>query len=525
MAVSRKRPAKAGKIGYLIVLTAIFCVSGILIYMAERQFSGTAWGELLSHEGEFLEEDGFIVVEIGSLPNTTDGVIDRMLQTSGIAFAAQADDSPAFSGEEGNLPAVRSFATFDDLKEMELPSVASVPLDVEDFGPLPKDLLDFESIILSSMQDGTQLPEDVLSELATLDLPEEEVVLAESAAKWQEHIVKSGETLSDIAMKYGEITVQDIIKANEISNAHKLADKQLLLIPNDEATVEDTLEEVRIRKSRVAALKEKIIPLKVQSYKVQDGDNLWAIANAQNLELDTLAGSNTLQGSILRPGDVLRIPNQDGIFYKFKKNETLDAVLKRYGVGRDRVKKVNVAFNFNSIKAGDEIFLPGARPEAIMEPAAPKKAANTKPDTKAASQQPKKTVAETKASRSFRWPVVGKITSPFGWRRHPITRRNDFHTGVDIKAPKGRAIVAAKGGTVAYSGWMGGYGKVVVINHDKSQSTLYAHCSTLNVKKGQQIKSGQTIAQVGSTGRTTGAHLHFEVRNGNSPTNPLKYLK
>jgi murein DD-endopeptidase MepM/ murein hydrolase activator NlpD len=96
---------------------------------------------------------------------------------------------------------------------------------------------------------------------------------------------------------------------------------------------------------------------------------------------------------------------------------------------------------------------------------------------------------------------------------------------LDIKAPRGRAIGAAKEGTVAYSGWMGGYGKVVVINHSGSQSTLYAHCSTLVVKKGQQIKAGQKIATIGTTGQSTGPHVHFEVRDNNSPINPLRFLK
>ena len=119
---------------------------------------------------------------------------------------------------------------------------------------------------------------------------------------------------------------------------------------------------------------------------------------------------------------------------------------------------------------------------------------------------------------------MGRINSPFGWRQHPITKRKDFHTGIDIKANRNDPIKAAGGGKVIYSGWMGGYGKVLVIEHANGQSTLYAHCSTLLAGKGASVSSGQLVAKIGTTGRSTGPHLHFEVRNGNSPVNPIKYL-
>ena len=106
-----------------------------------------------------------------------------------------------------------------------------------------------------------------------------------------------------------------------------------------------------------------------------------------------------------------------------------------------------------------------------------------------------------------------------------MTRRRDFHTGIDIKAPRGRTIQAARGGRVEYSGWMGGYGRVVVIDHGDGYSTLYAHCTSLSVRKGQSVSQGQAIATVGTTGRTTGPHLHFEVRRGNNPVNPLGMLR
>jgi LysM repeat protein len=109
-------------------------------------------------------------------------------------------------------------------------------------------------------------------------------------------------------------------------------------------------------------------PLKVLSYVVATGDSLWSIANSQNLEVDTLVGSNTFKNSaVLHPGAVLRIPNQDGIFYKFKNGDKIEAVAKRYQVSVEKIRKVNPTVDLVSLKTGNEIFLPGARPEAIAE--------------------------------------------------------------------------------------------------------------------------------------------------------------
>jgi murein DD-endopeptidase MepM/ murein hydrolase activator NlpD len=125
------------------------------------------------------------------------------------------------------------------------------------------------------------------------------------------------------------------------------------------------------------------------------------------------------------------------------------------------------------------------------------------------------------------WPAPGyyKITSPFGNRLHPILKKNKLHTGIDIAVPRGSEVVAGNDGKVIYSGYYGSYGNAVIIDHGGKISTLYAHNDKLLVKEGATVKKGQAIAKSGSTGLSTGPHLHFEVRENGQCVDPMKYLK
>lgn len=122
------------------------------------------------------------------------------------------------------------------------------------------------------------------------------------------------------------------------------------------------------------------------------------------------------------------------------------------------------------------------------------------------------------------WPTSGRISDGFGYRIHPITRRKTFHEGLDIGAPYGQTIKAAASGKVTFVGRKSGYGYVAIVNHGHGISTLYGHASKLLVKEGQTVAKGEAIAKVGSTGTSTGPHLHFEVRINDTPVDPLKYL-
>lgn len=141
-----------------------------------------------------------------------------------------------------------------------------------------------------------------------------------------------------------------------------------------------------------------------------------------------------------------------------------------------------------------------------------------------------KTTKDTnvQVASGFIKPIQGRITSPFGWRTHPIFNSRSFHSGIDIGGPNYGEIKASNSGKVIYSGWYGGYGKVVIIEHGiingKPITTLYAHMSSIKVANGQRVTKGQVVGYEGTTGYSTGPHCHFEVRVNGQPNNPLNYI-
>jgi murein DD-endopeptidase MepM/ murein hydrolase activator NlpD len=139
--------------------------------------------------------------------------------------------------------------------------------------------------------------------------------------------------------------------------------------------------------------------------------------------------------------------------------------------------------------------------------------------------QRNKTGWDKKWSGSFKQPCPGTITSGFGMRKHPILKRQKMHTGVDISAPEGTRVNAAGEGKVINASRMGGYGKCVMLDHGGGRVTLYAHLSRISVSNGEVVEAGAKIGEVGSTGLSTGNHLHFEVRIDGDPVNPLKQIK
>jgi len=330
--------------------------------------------------------------------------------------------------------------------------------------------------------------------------------------RWQEVVLDQGETINSVAKDYG-VNVEDIRRANGLKPNENPSYTDILYIPDSPNAVAATLAFVNKLKKAEAEFAKQGKPLLITNYVVKEGDSLWSIASKFNLDLDTIIGSNKISNiNFLKLGTELRIPNQDGIFVKVVKKDTVAKLADKYGSYKQAVYVANLLSEETQIKIGSEIFLPGAKVASI-----------TVSESRTTSMTIRTRV--TVSSGKLRWPVMGKVSSPFGWRRSPFGRRRVFHSGLDIRAPRGRGIVSAGNGQVVFSGWMGGYGKAIVISHPGGVSTLYGHCSSLLVSGGATVRSGQVIARVGSTGRSTGYHLHFEVRTNGTPQNPLRYLR
>lgn len=233
-------------------------------------------------------------------------------------------------------------------------------------------------------------------------------------------------------------------------------------------------------------------------HTISPRESLWSIAQKYQINTQTLYAANPkLDAHALQPGITIRIPNKIGLFYKVAKKQSIATIAKAYRIQVDDILRVNGLSSPNAIKSGDTIFLPGDKPLQI--------ALNTR--------------------SGFMMPVQGRLTSRFGYRAHPMGGGTKFHTGVDIAAAYGATVVAVASGKVVESGWHGLLGKVVVIRHTPTLETLYGHNSYLLVRPGEYVKKGEPIARVGTTGLSTGPHVHFEVHKNGKPVNPISYLR
>ncbi len=192
-----------------------------------------------------------------------------------------------------------------------------------------------------------------------------------------------------------------------------------------------------------------------------------------------------------------RGPEAVGVYHIVTRGLTLWRIARAYGVDLEQLAEVNGIEDPTLIKTGQRLFIPGATRVLEIEPYRP-------PIT---------------ITAGFIWPVKGSVTSSYG------RRKGELHTGIDIGAPRGEKVVAARGGVVIYSGkGFSGYGNMIIIEHEDDTVTLYAHNSSNLVRANQRVKQGELIAKVGSSGNARGTHLHFEIRVGNKPVNPLLYL-
>ncbi|GHT57079.1 hypothetical protein FACS1894109_08160 [Spirochaetia bacterium] len=249
---------------------------------------------------------------------------------------------------------------------------------------------------------------------------------------------------------------------------------------------------------------EKNIPLDLMeafswtNYKVQKGDSVSKIAAANALSMDAIIASNNITNArSLRIGEMIRIPNMDGIPYTVKNGDSLSKISTAMGVPLEAILDAN-DIQSDSIGAGTVLFIPGAKMK--------------KEDLKLA------------LGELFIYPIKGRLSSPFGWRDDPISGVRRHHAALDLAAPMGTPIKAAMDGTIAVVGFDATYGNYIIISHGNSFQTMYAHLSLVSVKKGAAVLQGSKIGEVGSTGYSTGPHLHFAVYKNGRAVNPLEYL-
>ena len=240
------------------------------------------------------------------------------------------------------------------------------------------------------------------------------------------------------------------------------------------------------------------------SYTVKTGDTLWAIARKYNVRVSTLASYNSLRNlNSLKIGTRLKIPTKDTgkvsskpkityLYYTIKKGDSLWKLSRKFNISVNTLTRINGLSQNNILRIGKRIKIPYKG-------------------------------SYYSSGISFAWPTRGKITSPFGWR--VLFGKKQFHTGLDIANYRGTPIVASETGIVSYSGWIRGYGRVIIISHKYGYSTVYGHCDRVLVKKGERVIKRQIIAKMGNTGYSTGTHLHFEVRKNGKPLNPIQFLR
>ncbi|MBI5787893.1 MAG: M23 family metallopeptidase [Candidatus Schekmanbacteria bacterium] len=229
-----------------------------------------------------------------------------------------------------------------------------------------------------------------------------------------------------------------------------------------------------------------------------------------------------------------------GVIHTVQKGESLWQIAKAYGIKPEYLAKVNWIKDVGQLKEGRRLFIPGAKKVLALAPIKPlplfkeqkplekveEKPQEEKPQEKKIEEQVEEKKEEKKVASLpsgkgalFAWPLIGKVSSPFG------ARWENKHDGIDILSPEGTEIKASAPGKVIYSdNKMRYYGNVVIIKHDGDFFTVYAHNSVNLVKEGDAVERDQVIAKVGMTGRTTAPHVHFEIRQGDQPVNPLAYL-
>jgi len=358
---------------------------------------------------------------------------------------------------------------------------------------------------------------------------------------WIIYTVRPGDTLSQIASRY-QVDVRAIMYSSGLKGV-SLRPGQVLRIP----LVEASGGEVRL-------------PPAVRAYVVRRGDTVQSVAKRFDLTILGLVSANPNLKSLdrLEVGSTLYIPTAEpGLLVRLGRGETIQDLAKRFGLSVSEIARANGLSSPTDVQPGDLVLLPGVQAKTAYQrllriqeaerKAREEEARRLAEERRRQEEARQRRLAEQRrleqsrarlqqvqnqprlrranavvAAAGYRWPMSNfTVTNYFG-RRGAFQR---FHTGIDLAAPVGTPVYAARAGQVSIAGWSRfGYGLHVIIDHGESHETLYAHMSRIVVRPGQWVDRGELIGYVGSTGWSTGPHLHFELRVGGVVRNPMAYL-
>ncbi|MFA5859250.1 MAG: peptidoglycan DD-metalloendopeptidase family protein [Elusimicrobiota bacterium] len=228
----------------------------------------------------------------------------------------------------------------------------------------------------------------------------------------------------------------------------------------------------------------------ITKHKVQQGEHIWNIAKKYGVTSESLRSTNYMESTFLKIGQELWVHNKNGLVHKVKPNETLESIADKYRCSLNKICEMNGLVKSAVLEPGTMVFVPNAVLRFPM----------------------------------FVFPVNGRMSSRYGYRRHPIFGGREFHRGLDISAKRRTPIYAAREGKVLFAGVKSGYGNCVIIKHPDSFVSYYGHMQNCSVKTGQWVNKKQVIGKVGSSGWSTGPHLHFELHKNGKAVNPKRYV-
>ncbi|MFH1233478.1 MAG: M23 family metallopeptidase [Patescibacteria group bacterium] len=334
-------------------------------------------------------------------------------------------------------------------------------------------------IVSSEFDDNDQLIEEYFDETAQIT-PEQQTYLENLTA------LKSQPTAEMILPDESEIT----------------ANKENLIQGNDVIFQPDLVTTKKVKRLRDETI----------YYTVETGDTVSTIAAKFDISVNTILWENNLSAySLIRPGDKLTILPMSGVIYKIKRGDTIGSIAKDYNIEESAITEANKLANSGRLSISQQLIIPGGKKNSYAQPKN-----NSYSGLAVIMDLLKPKATKPLSGNKMNWPTVGyRITQYYSWSHH----------AVDIANKVGTSIYAADAGVIEVIGWGRGYGNQIVINHGGGRKTRYAHQSKFYVKKGQYVNKGEVIGAMGSTGRSTGPHLHFEVIINNIKYNPLKYIK